>query len=221
MAACAISNTSISGWCARRCRSARCCSRAAPHIMWPLRFVMPHMPHLRPAWMIRAGLFLYDHLARRDLLPGSARLDLRAHPAGAPLQSFDHARLRLLRRLGRRRAPRRAERARRARARRDDPARARAASARERATAHGTRSSSDARRRDASTCRRAPRQCGRAVGRPIPARTRAAARDAHSVRLVKGSHIVVPRLFEHVPHTSSRTPTGASSSRFRTSATSR
>jgi glycerol-3-phosphate dehydrogenase len=59
--------------------------RAAPHIMWPLRFVMPHMPNLRPAWMIRAGLFLYDHLARRELLPGSRGIDMRRHPAGAPL----------------------------------------------------------------------------------------------------------------------------------------
>ena len=58
---------------------------AAPHIMWPLRFVMPHMPNLRPAWMIRAGLFLYDHLARRELLPGSRGIDMRRHPAGAPL----------------------------------------------------------------------------------------------------------------------------------------
>jgi glycerol-3-phosphate dehydrogenase len=59
--------------------------RAAPHIMWPLRFVMPHMPNLRPAWMIRAGLFLYDHLARRELLPASRGIDMRRHPAGAPL----------------------------------------------------------------------------------------------------------------------------------------
>src|SRR6185437_6727805 len=59
--------------------------RAAPHIMWPLRFVMPHMPNLRPAWLIRAGLFLYDHLARRELLPGSRGIDLRRHAAGAPL----------------------------------------------------------------------------------------------------------------------------------------
>ena len=43
----------------------------APHIMWPLRFRLPHQPHLRPAWMIRAGLFLYDHLAKRERLPGS------------------------------------------------------------------------------------------------------------------------------------------------------
>ena len=59
--------------------------RAAPHIMWPLRFVMPHMPDLRPAWMIRAGLFLYDHLAKRELLPGSRGIVMRHHPAGAPL----------------------------------------------------------------------------------------------------------------------------------------
>src|SRR6202000_2074846 len=43
--------------------------RGAPHIMWPLRFVMPHMPDLLPAWLIRAALFLYDHLAKRELLP--------------------------------------------------------------------------------------------------------------------------------------------------------
>ncbi|MBU9162760.1 glycerol-3-phosphate dehydrogenase [Burkholderia multivorans] len=59
--------------------------RAAPHIMWPLRFVMPHMPNLRPAWLIRIGLFLYDHLAKRELLPGSRGIDLRRHAAGAPL----------------------------------------------------------------------------------------------------------------------------------------
>ncbi|KPJ31950.1 glycerol-3-phosphate dehydrogenase [Burkholderia multivorans] len=59
--------------------------RAAPHIMWPLRFVMPHMPNLRPAWLIRIGLFLYDHLAKRELLPGSRGIDMRRHPAGAPL----------------------------------------------------------------------------------------------------------------------------------------
>lgn len=43
----------------------------APHIMWPLRFRLPHRPHLRPAWMIRAGLFLYDHLSKRTTLKGS------------------------------------------------------------------------------------------------------------------------------------------------------
>ena len=46
----------------------------APHIVHPLRFVLPHRPHLRPAWMIRAGLFLYDNLAKRDKLKGSCGL---------------------------------------------------------------------------------------------------------------------------------------------------
>jgi len=59
---------------------------AAPHIMRPLRFVMPHDAHLRPMWMIRAGLFLYDHLARRRRLAASCAIDLRTHPAGAALQ---------------------------------------------------------------------------------------------------------------------------------------
>jgi glycerol-3-phosphate dehydrogenase len=61
--------------------------RAAPHIMWPLRFVMPHEPSQRPAWMIRAGLLMYDLLARRELLPGSRGIDLRRHPAGTPLRA--------------------------------------------------------------------------------------------------------------------------------------
>ena len=45
--------------------------RAAPHIIEPLLFVLPHEPHLRPAWMIRAGLFLYDHLGGRMTRPKS------------------------------------------------------------------------------------------------------------------------------------------------------
>jgi glycerol-3-phosphate dehydrogenase len=60
--------------------------RAAPHIMWPMRFVMPHDRGQRPAWMIRAGLFLYDALAKREILPGSGAIDLHAHPAGEPLR---------------------------------------------------------------------------------------------------------------------------------------
>ena len=61
--------------------------RAAPHIIWPLRFVLPHQPHLRPAWMIRLGLFLYDHLGRgRRTLPGSRRIKFGEHAVGRPLQ---------------------------------------------------------------------------------------------------------------------------------------
>jgi len=61
--------------------------RNAPHIMRPLRFVLPHDPSMRPAWMMRLGLFFYDHLARRKLLEGSEGIDLRAHVAGGPLKA--------------------------------------------------------------------------------------------------------------------------------------
>ncbi|MBM3357315.1 MAG: glycerol-3-phosphate dehydrogenase [Betaproteobacteria bacterium] len=59
---------------------------SAPHIVRPMRFVMPHVPQLRPAWMIRAGLLLYDYLARRNTLPGSRAVDLRTSPYGAGLK---------------------------------------------------------------------------------------------------------------------------------------
>jgi glycerol-3-phosphate dehydrogenase len=58
---------------------------AAPHIIWPLRFVLPHRPEMRPRWMIRAGLFLYDHLARRVSLPGAEGFRTAGHPLAAPL----------------------------------------------------------------------------------------------------------------------------------------
>jgi glycerol-3-phosphate dehydrogenase len=60
--------------------------RAAPHIIWPLRFVLPHDSGLPPAWMVRLGLFLYDHLGGRERLPGSYGIDLRRDPAGTPLK---------------------------------------------------------------------------------------------------------------------------------------
>lgn len=59
--------------------------RSAPHIMWPLRLVVPHDPSMRPVWMMRIGLFLYDHLARREFLPGSRTIRLHGHALGAPL----------------------------------------------------------------------------------------------------------------------------------------
>ncbi|MEP9379878.1 glycerol-3-phosphate dehydrogenase [Aquabacter sp. CN5-332] len=60
--------------------------RIMPHIAWPLRFVLPHNADLRPAWMIRIGLFLYDHLAARSKLDGSHQISLRASLEGAPLK---------------------------------------------------------------------------------------------------------------------------------------
>jgi len=58
----------------------------APHIVWPLRFVLPHHKGLRPAWMLRLGLFLYDHIGGRKRLPPTRTLDLASDPAGRPLK---------------------------------------------------------------------------------------------------------------------------------------
>lgn len=58
----------------------------APHIIWPLRFILPHRPGLRPRWLLRLGLFLYDHIGGRRRLPAAESVDLRRHPAGAPLK---------------------------------------------------------------------------------------------------------------------------------------
>jgi glycerol-3-phosphate dehydrogenase len=64
--------------------------RTAPHIVAPLQFVLPHEPHLRPAWMIRAGLLFYDHLGGRTTLPSSFGVHLRRSKWGAGLKrDFD------------------------------------------------------------------------------------------------------------------------------------
>jgi len=60
--------------------------RMAPHIIWPMRFVLPHHKGLRPAWLLRLGLFLYDHIGGRKLLPPTKTLDMRTDPAGQPLK---------------------------------------------------------------------------------------------------------------------------------------
>ena len=58
----------------------------APHIIWPLRFVLPYHKGLRPAWLLRLGLFLYDNLGGRKILPGTKMLNLKADVAGEPLK---------------------------------------------------------------------------------------------------------------------------------------
>lgn len=58
----------------------------APHIIWPLRFVLPHHKDMRPAWLLRLGLFLYDHIGTRKLLPGTKTVDLKTSPVGKPLK---------------------------------------------------------------------------------------------------------------------------------------
>jgi glycerol-3-phosphate dehydrogenase len=60
--------------------------RNAPHLTRPLRFVLPHHSGLRPAWMLRVGLFLYDHLGGRHILPGTEAVDLTLHVVGEPLK---------------------------------------------------------------------------------------------------------------------------------------
>lgn len=168
---------------------------AAPHIIWPLRFVMPHDAGQRPAWLIRAGLFLYDHLARRDRLPGSATVDLRSHPAGAVLKPglrrgfvysdawVQDARLVVLSAMD---------------------AQMCGARIATRTALVGARRGPESWSLDLRT----------AAGRTQTVRARALVNAAgpwvesvlrkllglgatHAVRLVKGSHIVVPRLFDH------------------------
>lgn len=55
--------------------------RSAPHIIWPMRFVLPYEKGLRPKWMLRAGLFLYDHLGGREILPGTKTIKLSGNSA--------------------------------------------------------------------------------------------------------------------------------------------
>jgi glycerol-3-phosphate dehydrogenase len=59
---------------------------SAPHIIWPMRFVLPHSPDDRPAWLVRLGLFLYDHLGGRKRLAGTRALDLQTAPEGSPIK---------------------------------------------------------------------------------------------------------------------------------------
>ncbi len=169
--------------------------RAAPHIIRPLRFVMPHMPNLRPAWLIRAGLFLYDHLARRELLAGSHGIIMRNHPAGAPLVDsiergfvysdgwVDDARLVVLNALdASERGATIATRTRLVKA-----VRAAGEWQADLQRADGTRF--------AVRARALANAAGPWVGRLLHD---ALGREAqHAVRLVKGSHIVTRRLFDH------------------------
>lgn len=174
--------------------------RSAPHIMWPLQFVLPHDPGMRPAWLIRLGLFLYDHLARRDVLPGSHAVDLRRSPLGAPLQPHltrgfvyadgwvDDARLVVLNALD---------------------ARAHGAVIRTRtrcthAQRHGGHWVATLQEAGGPTTTVHARALVNAAGPWAERLLREVARPAggeplvtHHLRLVKGSHIVVPRCFAH------------------------
>ena len=168
---------------------------AAPHIIRPLRFVLPHDSHLRPAWLIRLGLFLYDNLARRVRLRASWGVDLGAHAAGAALDArfergfeysdgwVDDARLVVLNAVDA------AERgAGILTGTRCDSIR------RERDGWHATLCSSDGTRRDIRA-RAIVNATGPWASRFL--RTRSPVCSDNGVRLVKGSHIVVRALFDH------------------------
>ncbi|MFC0250503.1 glycerol-3-phosphate dehydrogenase [Massilia consociata] len=177
--------------------------RIAPHIMRPLRFVMPHLPgHAgqRPAWLIRAGLFLYDRLAPREFLPGSEAVDLVNHRAGGSLKpSFtrgfvysdgwvDDARLVVLNALD-------------AHERGAQVFTHTRCTAFERHPAHWMATLVQANRDgDGATTRRVKARCLVNAAGPWAGRVAHVALGSapkRRLRLVKGSHIVVPRLFDH------------------------
>lgn len=168
--------------------------RCAPHIMWPLRFVMPHDPSMRPVWMIRAGLFLYDHLARREVLAGSRTAHLRREAIGAPLQPqftrgfvysdgwVDDARLVVLNAIDARERGARVV------------TRTRCIDAR-RSRSSWTARLASPRGEEQVTARALVNAAGPWAGQFLG--EHAHAPPAKSLRLVKGSHIVVRKLFEH------------------------
>ena len=168
--------------------------RMAPHLVRPTRFVLPHGPGARPRWLIRAGLFLYDRIGGARSLPASRSLDLRHEPAGAPLiaaarHGFSYSDCRV------------------------DDARLVVVTARDAALRGAdirTRTTVVGARRDGGVWRAVLREEGgirqQAAARILVntagpwvaevARFAGIAGKAR-LRLVKGSHIVVPRLFEH------------------------
>jgi len=166
----------------------------APHLTRPLRFVLPHHSGLRPVWVLRMGLFLYDHLGGRKILPGTEAVDLTHHVVGEPLkrefrQGFiysdgwvDDARLVVLNIVDA------AERGAVIRTRTKLLRADRAADAWELVlNARGHRETVTA------------RALVNAAGPWVPDTAAHLLRQHSSphVRLIKGSHIIVPRLFAH------------------------
>ncbi|HFQ15013.1 MAG TPA: glycerol-3-phosphate dehydrogenase [Rhodobacteraceae bacterium] len=170
---------------------------AAPHIIAPMRFILPHHPGLRPAWLIRIGLFLYDHLGGRKVLPPSRQLDLRRDCSGASLKKMfkkgfeysdcqvDDARLVVLTaidahekgadiRVGTRMMQAR----------------------REAGLWRIVLQDAETKQTETVSARVLVNAAGPWVGE-VAAHSEGAGKARDSVRLVKGSHIVVPRLYDH------------------------
>ncbi len=167
----------------------------APHIIWPLRFVLPHHKGLRPAWFLRLGLFIYDHLGGRKTLPPTRTLDLATDPVGVPLKgdfakAFEYsdcwvndARLVVLNA-------------------RDAAERGAVIATRTEVTTvrpEGTGWAVTVRDSDGRTATIGARMVVNAAGPWVDKILRGPAgqNDAHNVRLVQGSHIVVPKMFDH------------------------
>lgn len=163
----------------------------APHIIWPMRFVLPWVPGLRPRWLLRLGLFLYDHLGKRRLLPATETIRLDRHPAGKPLKPefihgfvysdgwVDDARLVVLN----------------ARDAADRGAEIRTHCPAERLEREG-----DLWRIDTPHGSFRARSVINAAGPSVLSILDRGGEQHHqSIRLVRGSHIVVPKLFDH-PH---------------------
>ena len=165
----------------------------APHIVWPLRFVLPHVRGLRPRWLLRLGLFLYDHIGGRQALPATQSIDLRKHPAGGPLKPdfargfaysdcwVDDARLVVLN--ARDAADRGADVRTRTEVTRLERTRADGCDHWRIETGNG-----------AFRARAVVNAAGPSV---LTVLARANLPSEHRMRLVRGSHIVVPRLFDH------------------------
>ena len=162
----------------------------APHIIKPLRFILPHRPHLRPAWMIRFGLFCYDHLGRRRTLPGSRGLRLGADSPLRPDMTrgfeysdcwVDDARLVILNAMAAREHGATVETRTRCRS----------------AQAHDGVWQLDMERADGSRSLVRARALVNASGPWVAdfLRDGLQRQPRHGVRLVQGSHIVVPRLY--------------------------
>ena len=161
----------------------------APHIIWPLHFVLPHVKGLRPRWLLRLGLFLYDHIGGRKALAAAQGIDLRKHPAGVPLKAgftkgyvysdcwVDDARLVVLN----------------ARDAAD-----RGAEIRTRTEVQKLEREGPDWRIDTSDGTFRARTVVNAAGPSVAGLlTRAHQPSSHKMRLVRGSHIVVPKLFDH------------------------
>ena len=169
--------------------------RMAPHIIWPMRFVLPHADGLRPAWLLRLGLFLYDHIGGRKLLPATTDARHAQRSGRQAAEAAVHAGLRIFGLLGQRRAAGRAQRARRGRSRRVDP------HPRQGGERAPRRRSLDDRRRGSRSgaveevrARLVVNAAGPWVDHVLSGAV--GQNDVHNVRLVQGSHIVVEKKFD-------------------------